>query len=462
MFLSTVFLESTDISVLFQPMVYSIVSICTRGFSFYLESIFAYSEIIPTELNTALYQTLSIVLSFIIVILASLVYINIAKQEKLLSNKKLNGIIKKSTNIIIYILVLDIILTATSTIFAYNQIDNSESYSQQRELIDYILDSDMSSGYNKQLERLNNNGYKTERNIYTNRDVYISKNDKLELISNGSEYNYEISFEKTRNEANVLFDEIDKNFLEQTLSGITLDKFRKHTTYSKACDVTRKNDGGDDWIIFTFWFYETYYNVCFTNNIMTSNDLEDNSILTSHIRANMIDSIVTDSQFNSSTELDNMLSYLNETNYIEMEKSDKIGHTTSYICEYDYNKLVMNYDNENKSYNLRYYSTSITQTRNSANRHMYFDEADFEIFNVGMKLSDYKKNTNSAFYRNACCVQSDYTNNGEENIYTVKFIYAITDEFDNVSHYELEFCDGELIKKGFIGKYGDVTYQYYY
>ena len=203
MFLSTVFLDKTDISVLFQPMVYSIVSICTRGFSYYLESIFAYSEIIPTELNTALYQTLSIILSFVIVILASLVYIIIVKQEKLLSNKKLNGIIKKSTNIIIYILVLDIILTATSTVIAYNQIDNSESYSQQREMIDYVLDADMSLDYTEQLEKMNNSEYKTERNIYTNKDVYINKNDKLQLTSNGSKHNYEISFEKTRNESNV-------------------------------------------------------------------------------------------------------------------------------------------------------------------------------------------------------------------------------------------------------------------
>ena len=462
MFLSTVFLDKTDISVLFQPMVYSIVSICTRGFSFYLDSIFAYSEIIPTALNTAIYHTLSIVLSLVIIVIADLVYMNIYKQEKLISNKRLNAIIKKSTNIIIYIIILDIILTATSTVIAYNQIDNSESNSQQREMIDYILDADISLTYTKQLERLNNNGYKTERDIYTNRDVYISKSNKLELISNLSERYYEIVFETTRYKTTTLCDETDKNYLEQTLSGTTLDKFLKYPTYSKACFVSRKIDNGDDWIIFTFWLDETYYNICFVDNIMISNDLEDNSIYTSEIRGAMIDSIVTDSQFNNSTELDDMLIYLNQNEYIEMKKSGNIGYTTSYTCTYDYNELVMNYDNENKSYNLRYYSTSINQTRNSANRHMYFDETDFDNFNIGMKLSDYKKTSNSAFYRNACCVQSDYTNNGEENIYTVKFIYAITDEFENISHYELEFYNGELIKKCFNGKYGDVTYQYYY
>ena len=329
-------------------------------------------------------------------------------------------------------------------------------------MIDYVLDADMSLDYTEQLEKMNNSEYKTERNIYTNKDVYINKNDKLQLTSNGSEHNYEISFEKTRNESNVLFDETDKNYLEQTLSGTTLDKFLKYPTYSKACFVSRKIDNGDDWIIFTFWYEETYINVCFTDNIMTSNDLEDNSIYTSIVRKNMIDSIVTDSQFNHSSELNDMLSYLNQNEYIKMEKYGNIGYTTSYTCTYDYNKLVMNYDNANKSYNLRYYSTSIKDTKISANRHMYFEETDFESFNIGMKLSDYKKNTNNTFYQNACCVQSDYTNNGEENIYTVKFIYAITDEFENISHYELEFYNGELIKKCFNGKYGDVTYQYYY
>ena len=62
--------------------------------------------------------------------------------SKLISNKRLTAIIKKSTNIIIYIIILDIILTATNTVIAYYQIDNSEIYSQQREMIDYVLDAE--------------------------------------------------------------------------------------------------------------------------------------------------------------------------------------------------------------------------------------------------------------------------------------------------------------------------------
>ncbi len=462
MFMSTVIFEETDISILFQPMVYSIVCICTRGFSFYVDSLFTNSEIIPTALNTAIYHTLSMVFSVIIITLASLIYINLVKQEKLISTIKLNNIIKKTTNVIIYLIILNLIIMTTSTVIAYNQVDAKNSENNSKEMIDYVLEVDMSLSYTKQLERLNNNGYKTERNVYTYTDTYINNNTRFELNSRGSEYNYSLVFDKTIDETNVLFNESDKHFLEQTLSGTTLEEFLQHTTYSKACNVTRKNDDGADSILFSFWFDETYYNVLFIDEVMILNDLEDTSIYTSIVRRNMIDYIVTDSQFNSCTELNDMLNYLNKSEYVKMEEYSNIGYTTSYACQTDYNELVMNYNNENKTYNLRYYSTSITQTRNSANRHMYFDETDFDNFSIGMKLSDYKKNTNNAFYQNACCVQSDYTSNGKENIYTVKFIYAITDEFDNVSHYELEFYDGELIKKGFNGKYGNVTYQYYF
>ena len=500
---NTLFQESifvSDVTTLFQPLAYALVMIVTSGFSGYIDSIFSYSFIALPPQGTAIYKGLAIFLFVFLVVWAIAVYVEISRQEKMKPTKLFRKPLKYSHYIVTVLFSLNFIVMSVGTAVAYSEIDYkiNETQTVREHMIDCLLNAEISSDYEEQLNYLAKLGYNATQDIrfdlHDTPDapyVFLYNGNMLRLFSyenDGDFYTVTVSATSSRDsivENALLCDSADREELSKFGYGTSFDEFLRSGICSKAYEVERifyDNSDIDDEVIpdyedsiyFYFRFdksadYE-YDFVTFNDGELTENTAIDDVAQIKHTRQEIIDYICTDmysSAFHAISEdpISHRSAELNQLGF--GMTCDFSNNPTHYENNDDYNRLILDGNLETGDYYLKYYSTSVTDINISANDRLYFTEDEFDGFEKGMYLSDFYSPSNSYYWANAACVVSKATKFDEEKMEhtdrTISFIYAIKDDSSAVvNKYILEFKNGELRDKKPDGLFSEVYNELYY
>ena len=483
---------SADVTTLFQPLAYALVMIVISGFSRYIDSIFSYSFITLPPEGAAIYKGIATTLFVFLVAWAIAVYVEISRQEKMKPTKVFRKPLKYSHFIVTVLLSLNFIVMSFATAVAYSDIDYkiNETQTVREHMIDCLLNAEISSDYEEQLNYLSESGYNATQDIrfdlHDTPDapyVFLYNGNMLRLFSNendGDFYTFTVSATSTRDsivENALLCDSADREELSEFGYGTSLDEFILSRIYSKAYEVQREfytTDNGGDRVTFDFRFdesadYEAYF-VTFEDGELTINTAIDDVSQIKHTRQEIIDYICTDMyssayHANSEDPFSHRSAELNQQGF--GMTCDFSNNPTHYENNDDYNRLILDGDLETGDYYLKYYSTAVTDINNAANDRLYFTEDEFGGFEKGMYFSDFYSPSNSYYWANAACVISKATKFNEEKMEyadrTISFIYAIKDNTGAVvSKYILEFKNGELRDKKLDGLFSEVYNELYY
>lgn len=492
---NTLFQESifvSDVTTLFQPLAYALVMIVTSGFSGYIDSIFSYSFIALPPEGTAIYKGIATTLFVFLVVWAIAVYVEISRQEKMKPTKVFRKPLKYSHYIVTVLLSLNFIVMSVGTAVAYSDIDYkiNETMTVREHMIDCLLNAEISSDYEEQLNYLSESGYNATQDIrFDLHDtpnapyVFLYNGNMLRLFSHendGDFYTVTVSATSSRDsivENALLCDSADREELSKFGYGTSLDQFIWSRIYSKAYEVQREfytTDNGGDRVTFDFRFDEStdyeYNFVTFEDGELTINTAFDDVSQIKHTRQEIIDYICTDMyssayHANSEDPFSHRSAELNQLGF--GMTCDFSNNPTHYENNDDYNRLILDGNLETGDYYLKYYSTSVTDINISANDRLYFTEDEFDGFEKGMYLSDFHSPSNSYYWANAACVVSKATKFDEEKMEhtdrTISFIYAIKDDSSAVvNKYILEFKNGELRDKKPDGLFSEVYNELYY
>ncbi len=284
------------IQCLFQPMTYAIITICTNGFSGYIDSIFGYGYVINGS-ATACY-IISVAVFMFLFLWALIVFIIIYRQEHMKSCRKLKKAVNLSTKAVAAALTLNLLTMTTFTALAYSDIDNQIAQSQieRRKMIDYVINADLSKGSDTIIKAANDSGFDMQFSNSDNYEdledsdkyyLYHSNNNQLSLYAwyDYTEYcfiTYNITTYNTGDELALLNQGLyfeRKDFIN-IRNGTTLDEFMNMGFYGKAAIVEKSNSD----IVFTFMYNpdsEEYKdgqytaNLQFVDGVLISNDAID-------------------------------------------------------------------------------------------------------------------------------------------------------------------------------------------
>ena len=497
---NTLFQESifvSDVTTLFQPLVYALVMIVTSGFSGYVDSIFSYSFIALPPEGTAIYKGIATTLFVFLVVWAIAVYVEISRQEKMKSTKNFRKPLKYSPYIVTVLLSLNFIVMSVGTAVAYSEIDYkiNETMTVREHMIDCLLNAEIISDYEEQLNYLAKSGYNATQDIrfdlHDTPDapyVFLYNGNMLRLFSHendGDFYTVTVSATSTRDsivEKALLCDSADREELSEFGYGTSLDEFIWSRIYSKAYEVERifyDNSDIDDEVIPDYedsvYFYfrfdsGEYINVTFENGELTENTALDNVIQVKHQRQQIIDCITCQevvvgtnhyAMLNGGYDvLESKIADFASIG-INMTDTSDYGSKDYYENADDYNRIILDAYRETGEYLYEYYSTTVEDYDNVLNDKLYFTREDFSNFELGMDYYDFAKLDNNYFYSNAACVICYLKFDEEKMEYTDKviyFIYAVKDEKEGVlKKYVLTFENGKLTDKNLIGLFSEVT-----
>ena len=482
----------SDVTTLFQPLVYALVMIVISGFSGYIDSLFSYSFIALPPQGTEIYKGIATALFVLLVLWAVAVYAEISRQEKMKSTKNFRKPLKSAHYIVSVLLSLNFIVMSVGTAIAYSDIDYkiNETMTVREHMIDCLLNAEISADYQEQLNYLAKSGYKATQDIrfdlHDTPDapyVFLYNGNMLRLFSHendGDFYTVTVSATSSRDsivENALLCESADREQLSEFGYGTSLDEFLLSRIYSKAYEVQREfytTDNGGDRVTFDFRFDESTDYECnfvtFEDGELTINTAIDDVAQIKHTRQEIIEYICTDmysSAFHAISE-DPISHRSAELNQLGIGMTcDFSNNPTHYENNDDYNRLILDGNLETGDYYLKYYSTSVTDINIAANDRLYFTEDEFDGFEKGMYLSDFYSPSNSYYWANAACVVSKATKFDEEKMEhadrTISFIYAIKDDSSAVvNKYILKFKNGELTDKKPDGLFSEVYNELYY
>ena len=500
---NTLFQESifvSDVTTLFQPLAYALVMIVKSGFSGYIDSIFSYSFIALPPGGTAIYKGIATTLFVFLVVWAIAVYVEISRQEKMKPTKVFRKPLKYAHYIVTVLLSLNFIVMSVGTAIAYSDIDYkiNETQTVREHMIDCLLNAEISSDYEEQLNYLAKSGYNATQDIrfdlHDTPDapyVFLYNGNMLRLFSHENDDNYySVDVKATSSESSIvekalLCDSADREELSKFGYGTSLNEFILTGIYSKAYGVRREfydNSDIDDEVIpdyedsiyFYFRFDESadyeYNFVTFNDGELTENTALDNVIQVKHQRQQIIDCITcqevvvgTNHYAMLNGGYDVLESKIADFASIGINMTDTSddGSKDYYENADDYNRVILDAYRETGEYLYEYYSTTVEDYDNVLNDKLYFTREDFSNFELGMDYYDFAKLDNNYFYSNAACVICYLKFDEEKMEYTDKviyFIYAVKDEKEGVlKKYVLTFENGKLTDKNLIGLFSEVT-----
>ena len=296
------YIDSFEIvQCLFQPMVYALVTICTKSFSGYIESIFSYQYVLNNS-ATACY-IISVALYIFLILCALTVFAVIYMQEHMISCRKIKKALGISAKAVAAVLALNILVMSVSAVISYSSIDNqiAQSSIERRKMIDYVINADLPKDFDETIEDLRANGFDVQPENNSNYEeglyyTYYSYNNQLalfnwyisaediygeEVINQCNDIVYGITTYNSGDEYALLNQDLyfEKDDFLGFTKGTTLDEFLSSGIYDRAATV-QKNESG---ISFMFMFrpgsedYNEYYtaNLQFEDGVLVSNDVID-------------------------------------------------------------------------------------------------------------------------------------------------------------------------------------------
>lgn len=485
---------SSDVTTLFQPLAFAAVTIVTKGCSGYIDSIFSYGYNLLPTVGTAIYKGIAIFLFVFLVMWTAAVYFEITRQEKMKSTRRFKRPLKLLPKITGVLLSLNLIVMSTGTVIAYQNLDSKIANAQAsyKKMIDCVLNADKNADISDQYEYFSSKGYEQTLNIQPDSqdspDVsdiyYVDDSNMLEMFDGSGSY-YSIF---ARMEAPsytfvgqaLLCNSSDYSELATYDYGTGLSDFLKTELYTKSYEVERDffatEDGGDR-IYFNFHFDESAdYDVRslrFENGVLVENTLLPCISMIKSERQEIIEHIVTDSFLNDyygkgDDALNMRLAELENQGFMMEDKSTDES-VKRYENDDDYNRLILESNSNTGGYYFKFYSTTACEPDITVNEWLYFDEDEFDTFEIGMTLENFSSLPNNYYWSDAACMTSrlDYDNDTQEYTdRTVRFVYAIHSEFEDVSgvvyKYVLEFKNGILTAKYKDGLFSEVYNDWYY
>ncbi|MGN1113308.1 MAG: permease prefix domain 1-containing protein, partial [Acutalibacteraceae bacterium] len=431
---------SSDVTTLFQPLAFAAVTIVTKGCSGYIDSIFSYGYNLLPTVGMAIYKGIAIFLFVFLVMWTAAVYLEITRQEKMKSTRRFKRPLKLLPKITGVLLSLNLIVMSTGTVLAYQNLDRKieelrESY---KKMIDCVLNADPKDDFDQQLEYLAADGYEVlpdtqQYSEYDFSDVapaYICIPDGFNMLElfDYTDYKYDshYSIYTSRIEPNDLpvaftvesCDSSDFSELESYTYGTSLSDFLKSDIYTKAYIVERiiyLEENGSDWVYFYFSDDENDYseditNLCFVNGVLVDSTLLPYSSEVTLERQEIIEHIVTDSFLNDyygkgDDALNMRLAELENQGFMMEDKSTDES-VKRYENDDDYNRLILESNSNTGGYYFKFYSTTACEPDITVNEWLYFDEDEFDTFEIGMTLENFSSLPNNHYWSDAACVTS--------------------------------------------------------
>ncbi len=487
-----------DLSAAYQPIVHFFVTLTTKGFSGYIDSVFSYSNTCITQLMYYLYKFGSVFIFALIFAAASAVYISINRQEHMRSARKIRKVIKIYENCVAVVLCFVFLTMITGTAIAFTEIDakREESLLQKQAMISYVINADVNMTFEQQLENMEYSGFDTVcayDDDDSNVERYVcNKNNNVIALSHydisSSEFyiNYEANIGFSSHfihdnllSSNNVCSEEDYNFLSRIHEGEYFDSVADSDIWLKAVWVS--HDSFSNSLDFLFNFKDdSRVNISVQNGIIHYNscDAAEESDFDRE-SAKITDYIVNDNrvkfasvgkpngEYSCKTVLDSL-----SANGYDMENTVDSEAISAYEFSSDRFRITMHDFGNKPKYHLHYYVEDIADKSLTTNRELYFSsyefDDDFKDYLMGISLIGFCENYSYMIHKSAAIIsENEYieptdTEKAGRHASNLTFVFAVYDNEDNIEQYVLKFVDGyleQMYNNGYIGNmYTDFDY----
>lgn len=256
----------------FRHLAFAVVNICTKGFGGYFNSIFDYGYInTSAEVNTA-YTVISIMIFAFLIIWSVSAFVMVFMQERMIWKRHKLSAKKYFSYVAFVIVAINLVLISVGTAFAYSTLDRKleESKQTQTKMIEYLINTDITLSWGKQLDELNKAGYVfTEYNgdIYfemANCNLYVcyegSNVLKLFVNHNGEPF-YQLEYSSnlvgTLLEQNIYCTQQEKTELGNYYKQTNGNEFFDNSFINKSVLACRSNIDDTDLKAIHFYFPDT-------------------------------------------------------------------------------------------------------------------------------------------------------------------------------------------------------------
>ncbi len=231
---------------MFQPAVYMLLTLFTKGFNGYIDRIFAYQYTPWDEKST--FVACAVIIFALLLLWAVYIILTIVWQERLYDTRVPRKVLNIINTVICAVLAVSLIPTAVCTAIAATRLPDKQAAAktERREMIDLVLDGDIDSFR----QEIDNGSYKsyyeTGNGKFTQASFYNAEtltNNTYQLITYGIGWTFGYSVTNYSTDLPLLSRDIrltDEEYQQykSTAGDLSVESLRRFDWYDKAVTVT--------------------------------------------------------------------------------------------------------------------------------------------------------------------------------------------------------------------------------
>lgn len=174
------FLLIIKFSSIFQPTVYAIMTIITKGPIAYIDSLFAYENIEYSAINEWCYTAIPFIIMALLLLWAIAVLIKIRGNERMKGRKIHLKITKVFKNIFIVFLSVNFLITGICAVISRVEINSksTEILAEREKIIDFVMNANLKTTSNEFLDNAKANGLDFQLNFKYGKQPTFDSSDK--------------------------------------------------------------------------------------------------------------------------------------------------------------------------------------------------------------------------------------------------------------------------------------------
>lgn len=174
------FLLIIKFSSIFQPAVYAIMTIITKGPIAYIDSLFAYENIEYSAVNEWCYTAISFIIMALLLLWAIAVLIKIRGNERMKGRKIHLKITKVFKNIFIVFLSVNFLIMGICAVISRVEINSrsTEILAEREKIIDFVMNANLKTTSNEFLDNAKANGLDFQLNFKYGKQPTSDSSDK--------------------------------------------------------------------------------------------------------------------------------------------------------------------------------------------------------------------------------------------------------------------------------------------
>lgn len=174
------FLLIIKFSSIFQPAVYAIMTIITKGPIAYIDSLFAYENIEYSAVNEWCYTAIPFIIMALLLLWAIAVLIKIRKNEQMKGRKVYLKITKVFKNIFIVFLSVNFLIMGICAVISRVEINSksTEILTEREKIIDFVMNANLKTTSNEFLDNAKANGFDFQLNFKYGKHPTVDSLDK--------------------------------------------------------------------------------------------------------------------------------------------------------------------------------------------------------------------------------------------------------------------------------------------